>query len=210
MVLPLVKCWMCVIRNSKPLTWDTWSIQPLVETQYPDYSICNECPEEVLAYYKRMVKVGRRDKKWLAKAVKGDKEAIPADSYFKLIQQFKEVPEDYSCGFDLKIFEALARYGLTPYMLNEYPISLLQMVALDHVKQGIINEGHDDIFIGNLRPDGLTSLLTYDLENPAAPGFRWRFTDLLEGVKTGYEPFFSTRQVFTLTRCALRCAQYKK
>lgn len=212
MVLPKVKCWMCVIKDFIPLSNKTWLERPPVETQYPDYCICNACPASVFELYKTVIKEGREDRKWLAEAVKeGDDAIIPSNSLFKYIKHFKDGAPDGSHGFDIVIFYALARYGLTPFTLETQPVSELLKLALDNVKSGKMNSGSDDIFSGHLRPDGFHSWINYDLRT--FKPVRLYYPDYLKGMETypvSSEPFRSTNQVFRLTKCSLICSHHNE
>lgn len=52
----LIKCWLCLIKTGKELNTDNHMLMPTIESEYYNYSICNNCRSHLFELYETQFK----------------------------------------------------------------------------------------------------------------------------------------------------------
>ena len=200
-----IKCWICLLESCKELNTNNYMLMPSVESDYYEYSICNNCPyflwelyksqfnprtdltsqieaqeEELqfqdisstmdivedkrLAFYRQQLCYNQNlsdVKEAMEFSIKNG--TIHSNDYpFAAIEKYKLYGE-----FDIKIYMALIKCSITPYIMINNDIEDLKKIVLSNIIK--TNLDFVDLFVNKIdENDNFVKLVTFsynDLNN---------------------------------------------
>jgi len=160
-MLPKVKCWLCVMKNSFFLNDNTYCVSSLVITKIPDYSICVLCYPTLLSMYSTPInKQSSGGKSFIDYYLKSrgcepntrvdnntrvDQSENSYDTSNITVEEIASDPQicetivlQKTCTFNyiknwkqngifcIRIFIAMADWGITAYMLEHMSLKTLE------------------------------------------------------------------------------------